>query len=151
MPYYEKLLRFPYDKPLSLAIHDADMDVSVQPDKVKVTLETTGGTKEFEAIETGDSTGIFKLVITPVSGTGQLAETRSRCPKAATITARYLDQENNRPGVPTERVATIRHAAFAVPQIVLSHAKVTPLEAWWISNPASWVCATRLHASQRKP
>ena len=38
-----------------------------------------------------------------------------------------MDQENNRPGVPTQRVAIIRHAAFTVPQILLSHATVTPM------------------------
>ena len=127
MPYYEKLLRFPYDKPLSLAIHDADMDVSVQPDKVKITLETNGAKKDFDATETGDSTGVFKLVITPVSGKAGDGN-QFQVSEGGVITARYLDHENNRPGVPTERVATIRHAAFTVPQIVLSHAMVTPLE-----------------------
>jgi tetratricopeptide (TPR) repeat protein len=127
IPYYEKLLRFPHDKPLTLAIHDADMDVSVQPDKVKVTLETNGGTKQFDATETGDSTGIFKLVVTPVSNKSADAN-QFQVSEGGVITARYLDHENNRPGVPTERVTTIRHAAFTLPQIVLSHAAVTPLE-----------------------
>jgi len=39
-----------------------------------------------------------------------------------------VDQENNRPGVPTPRVGTIRHAAYTEPQIRLSHATVTPIE-----------------------
>jgi len=126
-PYYEKLLRFPHGKPLSLAIHDADMDVSVQPDKVKVTIETTGGKKQLDATETGDSTGIFKLVITPVTGAAS-GQNPVEIAEGGTITARYLDHENNRPGVPSERVATIRHAAFVTPQIILSHAVVSPLE-----------------------
>ncbi len=126
-PYYEKLLRFAHDQPLSLAIHDADMDSTVTPDKVKVSVETTSGTKEFEATETGDSTGIFKLVITPVSGNAQ-GENQISVPSGGTITARYMDQENNRPGVPTARIATIRHAAYTAPKILLSHATVAPLE-----------------------
>ena len=126
-PYYEKLLRFLHNKPLALAIHDADMDTTVAPDKVKVSLETPTGTKEYEATETGDSTGIFKLTVTPVSGSAKKAA-EIQVPDGGTITARYTDQENNRPGVPTPRVAVIRHAAFTEPQILLSHATVTPVE-----------------------
>ncbi len=126
-PYYEKLIRFLHGKPLNLAIHDADMDATVAPDKVKVSLETTSGTKEYEATETGDSTGIFKLTVTPVSGTPK-NEGEIQVPDAGAITARYMDRENNRPGVPTPRVAIIRHAAFTEPQIRLSHATVTPIE-----------------------
>ncbi len=126
-PYYEKLIRFLHDKPLALAIHDADMDSTVAPDKVKVSLETTSGTKEYEATETGDSTGIFKLTVTPVSGAPK-NDSEIQVPEAGTITARYMDQENNRPGVPTPRVGTIRHAAYTEPQIRLSHATVTPIE-----------------------
>ncbi len=126
-PYYEKLIRFLHGKPLTLAIHDADMDTTVAPDKVKVSLETSSGTKEFEATETGDSTGIFKLVVKPVSGTAK-DSSEIQVPAGGTITARYTDQENNRPGVPTPRVAVINHAAFTAPQILLSHATVTPIE-----------------------
>ncbi|MFM2170698.1 MAG: hypothetical protein RI957_927 [Verrucomicrobiota bacterium] len=126
-PYYEKLLRFAHDKPLTLAIHDADMDATVTPDKVKVAIETPQGSKTFEAIETGDSTGVFKLVMTPVPGAAT-GENQVQVPVGGTITASYSDQENNRPGVPTSRIAIIRHAAYQAPQLVLSHATVTPLE-----------------------
>ncbi len=127
MPYYERLLRFPYDKPLSLAIHDADMDVSIEPDKVKVTLlSEAGSAREFEALETGDSTGIFKVVVVPVKG--DAAADRIKVAEGGVITAIYLDRENNRPGVPTERTATIGHAAFTKPEFTLSHATVLPLE-----------------------
>jgi outer membrane protein assembly factor BamD (BamD/ComL family) len=126
-PYYEKLLRFMHDQPLALAIHDADMDSTVKPDKVKVSVETSSGTKEFEAVETGDSTGIFKLVIKPVTTASKKAD-EIQVPNGGFITARYMDQENNRPGVPTERIATIRHASFVEPEIRLSHATVTPAQ-----------------------
>jgi len=126
-PYYEKLIRFLHNKPLALAIHDADMDSTVAPDKIKVSLETSNGTKEFEATETGDSTGIFKLTVTPVSGSAKNA-TEIQVPDGGIITARYTDHENNRPGVPTPRVGTIRHAAYTEPQIRLTHATVTPIE-----------------------
>ena len=126
-PYYEKLLRFVHDKPLSLAIHDADMDSTVKPDKVKVSLETSTGTKDFDAVETGDSTGVFRLVIKPVNRAAKKAD-EVQVPDGGVITARYLDEENNRPGVPTERIATIRHASFVEPEIRLSHATVTPLQ-----------------------
>ena len=132
-PYYEKLLRFLHGKPLDLAIHDADVDSTVAPDKVKVSLETPGGTKQFEATETGDSTGVFKLTVTPVSGAPK-NENEIQIPEGDILTARYMDQENNRPGVPTERIATIRHAAFTEPQIRLSHATVTPIEGQGITT-----------------
>ncbi|NNC88738.1 MAG: tetratricopeptide repeat protein, partial [Akkermansiaceae bacterium] len=129
MPYYEKLYRFPYDQPLSLAIHDADMDVSGDPDKVTVTLASkAGGEKSFEAVETGDSTGIFKLVITPVAGAAAAAN-EFQVGEGATITATYLDEENDRPGVPTERIGTVAHAALVTPEFLVSHATVTPLES----------------------
>ncbi len=128
MPYYEKLIRFLHNEPLSLAIHDADMDSSVVPDKVKVSLESATGTKEFEATETGDSTGIFQLTVTPVSNTAK-NEMEFQVADGGMITARYMDQENNRPGVPTPRVATIKHAAFVTPEIFLSHCSVTPSQS----------------------
>ena len=127
-PYYEKLLRFPYSQPLALAIHDADMDVSVEPDRVKVKLRTNaGGEREFEAVETGDSTGVFKLVVTPVAGEASGAD-QIQVGTGETILASYLDEENNRPGVPVERVASIEHAAFVKPELVLSQPTVTPVE-----------------------
>jgi outer membrane protein assembly factor BamD (BamD/ComL family) len=126
-PYYEKLIRFLHDKPLSLAIHDADMDSTVKPDKIKVAIETSNGTKDFEATETGDSTGVFKLVINPVSSAAKKAD-EIQVPDGGTITARYMDEENNRPGVPTPRIATIRHASYSDPVIRLSHATATPIE-----------------------
>jgi len=128
MPYYERLLRFPYDESLSLAIHDADMDVSIEPDKISVTLKTEAGEeREYQATETGDSTGIFKLIVIPVKGDASGAD-RIKVDEGGTITAIYRDRENNRPGVPTDRIAKINHAEFTPPKFNLSHATVTPLE-----------------------
>jgi len=124
-PYYEKLIRFAHDKPLTLAIHDADMDSTVNPDKVKVTIDTDAGPHAFDAVETGDSTGIFKLVITPVKGSA--TGDQVTVAQGGKISATYIDEENNRPGVPAKRVTNIDHAAFVTPQIVLSHSTVTPI------------------------
>lgn len=127
VPYYERLIRFAYDKPLSMAVHDADMDSTVEPDKVKVKIQTGSGTRTFDAIETGDSTGVFKLVITPVAvdASGNFSV---QVAEGGTIVATYLDEENDRPGVPTERTALIRQAAFKTPEFILSHSLVKPLE-----------------------
>ncbi len=132
-PYYEKLIRFLHGKPLNLAINDADMDTTVKPDKVKVTLETSNGTKEFEATETGDSTGIFKLTFNPVSTASNKAD-EIQVPEGGVITARYMDEENNRPGVPTPRIATIRHAAYTEPQIRLTHTTASPVQGQGINS-----------------
>ena len=128
MPYYERLLRFEYDKPLSLVVTDPDMDVSGAPDTVRVTLRADGGTpREFQALETGDSTGIFKLLVTPVAKAGGTKD-EVVVSTGGSLAAAYLDEENNRPGVPYERLTAINHAAFATPQFVLAHAEVKPWE-----------------------
>ena len=38
-PFYEKLLRFPYGDALTLAVHDADMDSTIEPDTVNVRIK----------------------------------------------------------------------------------------------------------------
>lgn len=126
-PYYELLLRFRHGEPLTLAIHDADMDESVEPDTVSVTLASkAGGTRKLAAIETGDSTGIFKLVITPVAGPAE-GDGQFHVASGGTLVATYLDRENNKPGVPTQRTGTILHAAYAPPRLMLAHARTSPL------------------------
>jgi tetratricopeptide (TPR) repeat protein len=128
MPYYERRIRFHHDQKLSIAIHDADMDTTVEPDKVPIILASENGKeKRFEATETGDSTGIFKLSIVPVSGAPQEAN-QFQVAEGGSMTTTYTDQENNRPGVVTERVTTIDHAAFAQPQFLIGHAEVSELK-----------------------
>jgi outer membrane protein assembly factor BamD (BamD/ComL family) len=141
-PFYELLLRYRRDEPLTLAIHDADMDVSVEPDTVAVTLASkAGGRQEFKAVETGESTGVFKLVITPVAKDAEPAKPAAdgqqqkpvEVPNSFVvadgdaITATYRDRENNKPGVPTDRVAKIDHALFEQPRLLLANARVEPI------------------------
>jgi outer membrane protein assembly factor BamD (BamD/ComL family) len=127
-PYYEKLLRFPYGQPLSLAINDADMDVSVEPDTLKVTLHSkVGGKREFTATETGPSTGIFEAIMTPVS-TPANGGNQIQVAEGGTLTATYRDEENTTPGVPTDRYATIGHAVYTQPQLSLSQPTVTLID-----------------------
>ena len=128
MPYYEQLLRFVYDKPLSIVIDDADMDVSVEPDRVTcVVTNGTGEQREVVAEETGPSTGRFKAWITPVAApTDEAAKIQVGAGGELTVT--YRDAENLKPGVPYDRVASIRHAAFAEPKIMIAHMTVGPYE-----------------------
>lgn len=140
-PFYERLLRYRRDEPLTLAIHDADMDVSTEPDTVAVTLASpAGGSRSFQALETGESTGVFKLVITPVTKVAVPTHPAAGAPQKPAalpnpvvvadgdaIVATYRDQENNRPGVPMDRVATIDHALFGQPRLLLATARVTPI------------------------
>jgi tetratricopeptide (TPR) repeat protein len=133
-PFYERLLRFRHGEPLMLAIHDADMDVSVEPDTVRLTLDAgTDAGREYTALETGDSTGVFKLVITPVAPTAEPdtaadGDEQFAVAVGGTIRATYRDQENNFPSIPIDRVATIPHAAFTEPRLLLAHASASPVE-----------------------
>ena len=128
MPYYEELLRFPYGKPLSIAINDADMDVSVEPDTLKVTVQSKlGGKREFIATETGPSTGVFEAIINPVPAPTS-DKTQIQVAEGETLTAIYRDEENTKPGVPTDRYASISHAIYALPQISLSQPTVTRID-----------------------
>jgi len=128
MPYYEQRIRFQHDEAVSISIRDGDMDTTVEPDKVTVVVNNeTGGEKRYEAVETGDSTGVFKLSIVLVTGAPQ-APNQFQVAEGGTITATYTDEENNRPGVVTERVTTIEHAAFVQPRFVIGHAEVTKPE-----------------------
>ena len=156
-PSYERLLRYRRDEPLALAIHDADMDVSTEPDTVAVTLASkAGGRQEFKAVETGESTGVFKLVITPVAkdaeptkpaAGGQQTPVEVPNPFVVAdgnaITATYCDRENNRPGVPTDRVAKIDHALFVQPRLLLANARVTPIAPTAPAAPAAPVSPDR--------
>jgi outer membrane protein assembly factor BamD (BamD/ComL family) len=121
----DKYYRFVYGKPVPLTILDADMDVSPKPDKVTVTVESkTGGKRKFVAVEDGESSGIFRVSITPVAGKPTDAH-QIQVAKGGTLTAVYRDAENTRPGVPTDRYASITHAVFAVPRLYLSQPAVT--------------------------
>lgn len=134
--YYEKLLRFKHDEPLSLVVRDADMDATVEPDKVRVKLSSqSGGEREFEAIETGDSTGIFRLFVNPVNRKAK-SDKEFQVAKGEVIHATYFDKENNRPAVPVERTTSITHALFATPVLRVSHAQAEPINLEK-SNP-SW-------------
>jgi outer membrane protein assembly factor BamD (BamD/ComL family) len=126
--YYEKLLRFALGKPVLLTVKDADMDTSEKPDTVTVTLETkTGGKRQVVAKESGDSTGIFRVWVTPVSGT-PAKETEVQAGPGDMLTASYRDMENTEPGIPTDRFASLEQATFAVPELFLSHASVTAID-----------------------
>lgn len=126
--YYEPLLRFALGSPVVLTVRDADMDVSAKPDTVQVTLESkSGGKRTVVATESGDSTGIFRVTLKPVSGTPANAN-EIRVGEGETLTAVYRDAENTDPGVPTDRYASIRHAAFTQPALALSHATVAALD-----------------------
>ena len=123
-PYHEKLLRFEHNKPLSLVVHDADMDTSVQPDEIKLTISNDqGASYQRTAVETGPSTGTFRVFVTPVTGQAKGVD-QVQVAEGGRLTLTYNDAENIRPGVPYERVATIDHAAFGVPRIEVAHATI---------------------------
>ena len=125
-PFYEKLLRFPYGDALTLAVHDADMDSTVEPDAVNVRIKVGNGAEQvFQAKETEESTGVFKLVLTPVEPGSEKQRdwvNPIEVPAGQTIFAAYRDEETTQPGVATDRLGMITHAAFQQPQFRIGHA-----------------------------
>jgi TolA-binding protein len=126
-PYYEKLLRFAYDKPLTLAVRDPDMDVSVERDTIEVTLDNGSEKRTVTGTETEPSSGLFKVVVTPVAAATSDAD-KIHVTSGGTLSATYRDAENVRPGVPFDRLAMIQHAGFETPKISLAHATVTAID-----------------------
>ena len=127
-PYHETLLRFEYDKPLPVVIHDADMDVSVEPDKVDVTITSSSGNSiKLTAIETGPSTGTFRVFVTPVASSAK-GKDQIQVPEGGKLTLTYRDAENILPGVPYDRMVSIDHAVFSTPRIEVGHATITDYE-----------------------
>ncbi|MDT8390923.1 MAG: tetratricopeptide repeat protein [Lentisphaeria bacterium] len=123
--YYEKLLRFEYDKPITVTVDDADMDVSVEPDTVDVVIEDQNRKKiKLVATEDGPSTGSFRVTFTPVAGP-PAEKNQIQVAEGGTLTAAYHDKENTTPGVPAYRYASIEHAVFSAPKLRLSHTSVT--------------------------
>ena len=144
MPFYEKLLRFSYDKSLALAVHDADMDATVEPDTVMVMVESpSGGKRELMATETGPSTGVFKATIIPVAGPAS-DESQISVKEGEYLVASYIDAENRRPGVSTTREGRVLPAGFSKPSLSIAHATAEFKKAvtedgkershWWVER-----------------
>ena len=99
------------------------MDSTVKPDKVKVTLASE---RRPPRIRGGRNRRLHRGFQTHGHPGGRRREDKQfQVAAGGTITARYSDAENNRPGVPYERVAIIAHAAYAPPVIRLAHARVS--------------------------
>lgn len=136
-PVYSQILRFKHDEAVAVLIRDPDMDSTENPDTVQVELSSnSGGSTTLTATETGDSTGIFLVRLTPVAGV-PAAKDQIQVAEGGTLYASCDDVENNRPGIPTKRTASVLHAAYVKPSFVLSNAIVSapePEEAAPVSN-----------------
>lgn len=119
--YYEQLFRFAHGDTLSIMVRDGDMDVSPEPDTVKVTLSSRlGGERTFVATETGPSTATFELVVVPVLD-APTQPNEFQVGAGEFLSATYLDEENAMPDRPPERIATVRNAVYADPVFRVSH------------------------------
>lgn len=151
-PFYEKLLRFPYNEALTLAVHDADMDSTVEPDTVNVRIQVgkSGTEKEYTATETGDSTGVFKLVLNPVAASEDAKAGTANTivvPPGETIYAIYRDEETTQPGVAADRTGTITHAAFQQPIFRIGHAE----KVEYAEDHDRWVVESRMRDLASQP
>ena len=125
---FEDRIRFEYGKPLDLWIIDPDMDVTPNPDKINLVVASkTGGKRKVVATETEPSSGEFLVQITPIPGEPSSAN-QIKVAKGGTLVAAYKDMENTNPGVPFNRYDRLQHADYKTPQVVISSAKVEPLD-----------------------
>ena len=102
------------------------MDSTVEPDTVNVRIKVgNGAEKVFQAKETEESTGVFKLVVTPVAPGSEKQRdwvNTIEVPAGETIYATYRDEETTQPGVAADRIGLITHAAFQQP-VPIGHAE----------------------------
>ena len=105
--------RFKVGERLAVRITDADLDTSDKPDSIKVRFSSGEGTVEVDAVETGPATGVFLGEIqTAAPNAPAPADKRAvlKVPKGDLVRAVYADLENNTPGQPIDRTASIREA-----------------------------------------
>jgi len=127
-PYYERQLRFAHGQPVLLTVVDPDMDISPDVDTVTVSVQNSDGVKrDFKAAEDPREPGIFRVWVKPVTG-APAADDEIQVKEGGSLTALYRDAENTDPGVPADRLASIRHAAYESPVLRLSHSTVTPID-----------------------
>jgi tetratricopeptide (TPR) repeat protein len=127
-PYYEPLFRFVHGKPLVLTVDDPDMDITDKPDTLSVTLESkSGGRKTVVASETEPSSGLFQLAIVPVPGAPVNAD-EFQVAAGDTVYGVYRDEDNVKPGIPTDRLTSVKHAIFSMPELSVANATVRPID-----------------------
>ena len=105
--------RFRVGDRITARIEDADLDTTDQPDRIAVRFSSAEGKIEVDAVETGPASGEFIAEIqTAVTGAPPAADKRPllKVPKGDLVRVAYTDLENNRPGQPTERTASIRES-----------------------------------------
>ena len=105
--------RFRVGDRITARIEDADLDTTDKPDRIKVRFSSAEGTIEVEAIETSPASGEFVAEIQTAAPDAPAAADKRpqlKVPKGDLVRVSYLDQENNRPGQPIERTASIRES-----------------------------------------
>ncbi len=133
----EPIRRFKMDDSVGIVIHDPDMDVGPDADRVSFTVRSSdGSTATLQALETGPHTGEFLGRVFPMTSQ-PLRDEDIQVPHGGTLTAVYRDEENLDPGIPADRTVTLEHARYATPALVVYDVTTRPLEPQGAKTPAS--------------
>jgi TolA-binding protein len=125
---YVPMRRFTPGDTVNVFIADADMDVSAEPDRVKVTVRAGRGQPvEIEALETADHSGIFIGTVFPVEGEPKRS-TELTVAQGDDLRVTYLDRENTEPGIPWERTSVVEQAGADDPQLRVYDVASRPLD-----------------------
>lgn len=124
---FEPIRRFKTDDAIGIVVTDPDMDQTPEPDQLTLTVQAgSGPSATITALETGPHTGVFLGRVFPVGGApGRDAEVQ--IVPGDTLTARYRDEENLSPGIPSDRSVVIEHAQYRVPALAVYDVSSTPL------------------------
>ncbi|MBI1337212.1 MAG: tetratricopeptide repeat protein [Phycisphaera sp.] len=123
----EPIRRFKMDNAVAVVINDPDMDQTPEADRVQFIVRSSDGSEAtLDALETGPHTGEFIRSVFPVTG-GVKEEAQVHVPPGGTLTARYRDEENLDPGIPTDRTVTVEHAYFNTPVLAVYDTISQPL------------------------
>ena len=143
----EPIRRFKIDDSVGIVINDPDMDQTREPDEVAFTIQASSGHRvTLKALETGRHTGMFIGRVFPVS-TEPERDSDIPIEPGDTLTARYRDEENLSPGIPTDRTVVIEHARFVEPVLAVYNVTSQPLPP----KPADAEASKQADENERGP
>ncbi len=114
---YVRMVRYRPGDPVSVLIHDPDLDVSAEPDNAVFRVQTLSGERRtLEAVESAPHSGVFIGRVFPVPHPPtRPSEIQVEGPEDLILS--YRDEENTSPGIPWDRRAIIMPVVQTLPRL----------------------------------